>query len=268
MTIQLSDQLRVSWRERGDKEAPALVLLHAFPLSGAMWERQSERFAPRFRVLAPDARGFGDTSPFLEAPSIEQLARDVAQWLDALNIETAIVGGCSMGGYTALEFARLFPDRLRGLVLCDTRADADAPEAKPARDEMIAFARVYDGLAIARRMMPRLLCKKTLANQPAIAERVRDLARPLSGENAARMIAALRDRRDSTPILPSIRVSTLVIGGAQDLLSPPEIMAHMAAQIPHACHILLENAGHLSPLEQPEAWNDALENWLAETFSQ
>ena len=261
MSARIGDYLRVSWREGGDKVAPVLVLLHAFPLSSAMWDAQLERF-PTLRVLAPDARGVGDSSPFFDAPSVEQMARDVAAWLDYLGIERAIVGGCSMGGYTALEFARHFPNRLRGLILCDTRADADAPEAKAARDETIAFARKHDSLALANRMLPRLLCPQTLADKPAIAERVRDLARPLSGEVAAQLVAALRDRHDSSALLNSIRVPTLAIGGREDPLSPPEVMAQMATRIKGAHHVTLENAGHLSPLEQPEAWNHAIETWM------
>lgn len=111
-------------------------------------------------------------------------------------------------------------------------------------------------------MLPRLLCPQTLADKPETAQQVRDLARPLSGENAAQLVAALRDRRDSSALLDSIRLPTLTTGGHENALSPPEIMAQMATRIKGAHYVTLENTGHLSPLEQPEAWNDAIEHWI------
>lgn len=264
MIAQLNDSLRISWREGGEQTSPALVLLHAFPVSGAMWDAQIEHFAHRLHVVAPDARGFGQTSPFVEAPSVSQLARDLADLLDHLEIEPAIIGGCSLGGYVALEFARQFPDRLRALILCDTRADADSPEAKAMRDEMITFAQHNDGLAVVNRMLPKLLSDQTRLETPEVAEQVREMARALSGENAARMIAALRDRRDSTPILSSIRVPALVIGGEDDTISPPDVMKQMAARIENAKHVVVAGAGHLSSLEQPRKWNLEVGQWLNE----
>ena len=262
MIQRLSDELQISFEQSGDTSSPALILLHAFPLSSGMWHAQLERFSSRFRVIAPDARGVSATSPFSGAPSIELLARDLVALLDALEIEKAIVGGCSMGGYTALEFARQFPTRLHGLILCDTRADADAPEAKQARDEMMFFARQHDGLAVAEKMLPKLLCERTRETKPEVVELVRDLARSLAGKNAARLIQALRDRRDSTPFLTSIEVPTLAIGGRDDVPSPPDVMARMAALIPGANYVVVEEAGHLSSLEQSESWNREVEQWL------
>lgn len=222
-----------------------------------------EYFGPRLRVIAPDTRGFGGTSLLSEAPSIEQLARDVADLLDHLGIERAIIGGCSMGGYVALEFARQFPDRMRALILCDTRADADSPDAKIARDEMIAFARQNGGLAVAERMLSKLLSEQTRLQKPEVAEQVREMARALSGEGAARLIAALRDRSDST-LLGSIRVPTLVTSGEEDTVSPPAVMAQMASQIENAQHVVVAGAGHLASLEQPREWNLEVELWLNE----
>jgi 3-oxoadipate enol-lactonase len=259
-----NDELRISWRGSGAVTSPALVLLHAFPVSSAMWQAQLAHFGKRFRVLAPDARGFGETSPFTQLPSVEQIARDLAAFLDCLEIERAIIGGCSMGGYVALEFARQFPARLRALILCDTRADADSPEAKVARDEMIAFAEQHDGVTVAERMLPKLLCDQTRTDKPEVVEQVRALANGLSGENAAQMIRALRDRRDSTSVLGSIGVPTLVIGGEEDAVSPPDVMARMAGQIENAKHVVITNAGHLSSLEQPREWNREVKRWLEE----
>ena len=112
-------------------EGPPVVLLHAFPLARAMWRPQVEALSPAYRLLVPDLRGFGGSSPLSAAPSIETMADDVAALLDALKIaEPVVLGGLSMGGYVALAFARRHAQRLRGLVLADTRAEADSPEAQ------------------------------------------------------------------------------------------------------------------------------------------
>lgn len=264
MIQRVSDDLHISFDQSGDIKAPALVLLHAFPLSSAMWRDQLDFFGSRFRVITPDARSVGQTSPFAEPPTIATMARDLAALLDSLNIESASVGGCSMGGYTALEFARQFPHRLRALILCDTRADPDSNEARQAREEMIAFARAHDGSAVAEKMLPKLLADETRQQRPEIVQQVRALAKPLSGESAAQLLQALRDRRDSTPVLPSIQVPTLVIGGRDDIPAPLAVMADMASRIPGSKHVIIENAGHLSSLEQSDVWNREVEQWLRE----
>lgn len=262
MIQQISPKVQISLEVSGTKNSPALVLLHAFPLSSAMWQEQLQHFSPRYQVIAPDVRGIGDSTPFSDQPSIEQMARDLVALLDSLSIDTAIVGGCSMGGYVALEFARQFPERLSGLILCDTRPDADSEDAKKARDEMKAFVLAHNGSAVADKMLPKLLCDETRENSPAIVQKVKALAVPISGQVAAQLVQALRDRRDSTPVLNSIKVPTLVIGGGHDVPSPVEIMAQMASHIPGAKHAVIERAAHLSSLEQSETWNREVEFWL------
>ncbi|BCM93419.1 3-oxoadipate enol-lactonase 2 [Abditibacteriota bacterium] len=265
MIQRICHDFQISLDHSGDTQLPALVLLHAFPLSSAMWRAQLDFFSSRFQVLTPDARGIGDTNPFSAIPSIEQMARDLAALLDCFSIQTAIIGGCSMGGYVSLEFARQFPERLRGLILCDTRADPDSDEGRNAREEMILFARQNDGTAVADKMLPKLLCDQTRQHKPEVVEQVRALARPLSGDHIAQLVQSLRDRRDSTPILSSIQVPTLVIGGRDDIPAPVFVMAQMAAQIPNSKHVVLENAGHLSNLEQPATWNREVQQWLTES---
>lgn len=241
-----------------------LVFLHAFPLSSAMWDAQLEYFGQTRATIAPDFRGAGESALFGQKPSIAILARDVNALLDELQIERAIVAGCSMGGYVALEIARQFPKRLAALVLIDTRADADRDDAKKARAEMIELARANSGLEVAQKMIPKLLSETTRLEKPEIAEKVRAIASNLSGENAAKFIEALRDRADSTPILSSIAVPTLVLGGENDSIASPEIMGAMAAQIPNARHVILPRAGHLPNLETPGEFNLAIEEFLAE----
>ncbi len=261
MQLSLSPDSQISYDNSG--AGRPLVLLHAFPLFHEMWRDQIREFAPDFQVIAPDARGFGETSAFAGEPSLEVVARDVNALLDELKIaDPIILCGLSMGGYTALEFARQFPARLAGLILCDTRADADSDDAKSSRDEMIEFAQHHSGEEVAEKMLPKLLGQSTRQHNLAVAARVRELARTLTGHNAANMILALKNRRDSTELLSQIAVPTLVLGGDEDELCPPDVMAQMAAQIPDARHELVRGAGHLSNLEAPESFNAALREWL------
>ena len=270
MQLSISPQTQISYDNIGSGQP--LVLLHAFPLNHQMWRDQIREFSPDYQVIAPDARGFGESTAFddLETdfkPSLEIVARDVAALLDALKITRPIIlCGLSMGGYTALEFARQFPQRLAGLILADTRADADGDEAKSARDEMIEFAQSHNGEEVAEKMLPKLLGPATRAHNLAVAARVRELAAQLTGSNAAAMIYALKNRRDSTDLLSEIGVPTLVVGGAQDEISSPEVMGAMAARIHGARHEIIRDAGHLSNLEAPESFNVILREWLSENF--
>ncbi len=265
MQLQVSPEAQISYDDSGAGQP--LVFLHAFPLSHGMWRDQIREFAPDYRIIAPDARGFGESTQFEGEPSLAIVARDVNALLDKLNVtQPIILCGLSMGGYTALEFARQFPDRLAGLILADTRADADSDEAKSARDEMIEFAQHHSGEEVAEKMLPKLLGQTTRAHNLAVAARVRELAMDLTGHNAAAMSLALRNRRDSTDILSEIKVPTLVVGGAQDEICSPEIMAQMAAQIHGARHETIRDAGHLSNLEAPESFNTVLREWLSENF--
>ena len=242
---------------------PPIVLLHAFPLSSAMWQAQIEEFSKDYEVFAPDFRGIGKTSGFTDKPSLQSLADDLAHWLEELGMYGPItLCGLSMGGYVALEFARQFPQFLGALILCDTRADADSQETKKSRNEMIEFAKTSAGRAIAHKMLPKLLGETTLRENPRIAQKAKEIASPNSGENLAELIAAMRDRRDSTDFLSEITVPTLVLGGSEDAVSPPGVMAEMAARIPSARHIVIEGAGHLANLEKPTEFNSALREFL------
>ena len=262
-TVRVAPDLSVSYRQRGEVTRPPLVFLHAFPLSSAMWNGQIEEFSTDYEVFAPDLRGIGQTSEFASKPSIQTLAADLAAWLEEIGVYQAItLCGLSMGGYIALEFARQFPEKLGALILCDTRADADSPSARKSRNEMIAFARENSGRAIAQKMLTKLLGDTTARQSPRVAQKVKEIAAPNSGEKLAQLLAAMRERRDSSEFLSQITVATLVLGGSEDAVSPPDVMQPMAKRIPGACHVVLEGAGHLSNLEKPQEFNAAIREFI------
>lgn len=245
----------------GGKGVP-VVLLHAFPLSRVMWRPQTEALADVGRLIAPDMRGFGGSDPFTEAPTLERCADDVAELLDLLKLDRVVLGGLSMGGYTALAFARKYPARLRGLILADTKSEPDSPEARAGRDKTIAFAETHTSIEVLDPLLPKLLSEKTRKEKPGVEAELRTIvaAQPPAAIIAA--LKALRDRADSTPGLETISVPTLVIVGNEDALTPPSAAEAMAAKLPRVQLVKIAGAGHLSNLEDPAAFNDAVRAYL------
>jgi 3-oxoadipate enol-lactonase len=233
---------------------PALVLVHAFPFDSRMWRKTAATLSGQRRVITPDMRGFGLSDLGSGDFSIADMADDVAALLDALKLPAATVGGMSMGGYVALAFAHNHRDRLQSLILADTKAGADTPEARQGRQAAITLVETQGVAALLEKQIPRLLSAS--ASESLRAE-VRALgAQPSNAVIAA--IRALRDRPDRTAELPKISVPTLVVVGTQDALSPPADGRAMAAAIPKARVLEIPGAGHLSNLENPDAFAAAL----------
>jgi len=230
-----------------DQKMP-VVLLHAFPLSSAMWQPQVDALGNEYRIITPDLPGFG-SSPVRTA-SIAQMADDVAAQIH----EPVVLGGLSMGGYVALAYARKYP--LKGLILADTKAEADVATGKANRDKMIAFAESHTAREVIDSMMPKM------ATTPAAVEQVRALASKQSPAGIVHAVRAMRDRPDSSDVLPMIRVPTLVIVGSDDQLTPLPVAQSLAGRITGARLEVIPGAGHISNLENPAAFTEALHRFL------
>ena len=253
---------RLAYRDRGQGRPVALLLIHGFPLDHRMWDAQLAGLAGQARVIAPDLRGFGRSAAALSGPlTMDQHADDLAALLDHLGIGRAVVAGLSMGGYIAFAFWRRHQERVQALVLADTRAEADSPQAQANRDAAAAKVRTAGVAAIAGDMLPRLLAPASLAN-PRLAERMRAMMADQPAETVIAALAGLRDREDSRPTLPTITVPTLVLVGAHDALTPPADATALAAGIPAARLVVIPAAGHMSPLENPRAVNAALRSFV------
>ena len=240
-----------------------LVLIHAYPLDSAMWQQQLGALSGAFRVLVPDVFGFGESPLPAEEWTMDSMAEAIAALLDRLAIEGKIIlGGLSMGGYIALSFAKRYPDRLRGLILADTRADGDSPEAKVARGETIEFVRKHSAAAQIEKMLPKMLSANTQVQRADIVECVRTLGSKQSVPAVVAALAALRDRPDSTTALKSFDFPTLVMVGEQDAITPPALAEAMIRELKRGSLEVIPSAGHLSNLEAPEAFNFAVRNWL------
>lgn len=242
----------VRYLEAGSGQA--IVLLHAFPLSAEQWLPQLGRVPAGCRIVAPDLRGFHGSGPAfepvgLDGVTIEQYASDVLALMTHLEIERGIVGGLSMGGYVALALMRVAPKRVSGLLLANTRAGADSPEGRANRDRMIDLVRREGPAAIAREMVPKLLGATTQRDQPDLADAIDRLIRLNTSEAIAAGLAAMRDRPDSTPLLPAIACPTTIVTGDEDTLIPPAESAAMHALIPGSRLVTIPKAGHLSNVE-------------------
>jgi 3-oxoadipate enol-lactonase len=267
----------VGYDDRGRGEA--VVLLHPFPFSRHVWAGAGgpadvgEALARRFRVIAVDARGFGDSdlrashpSPGASAPyAIVDLADDLAALLDALDVRRAAVLGMSMGGYTALAFAARHAARLSALVLADTRAAADTPEVRALREAALATIHGQGPAAYLDASLAALV-------SPEATPAVRALVRARAEARADSLIAgveALRDRPDRTAELGAISCPTFVVCGAADGVTPPAEMRRLSAAIGgggRGRYVDLPGAGHLAHLEAPEVFATAVASFLADAL--
>jgi len=235
---------------------PAILFFHAFPVDRRMWREVMDALAPRFRVIAIDLRGFGESEGAVT--SLEAAADEAAALLDALGVPMAAVCGLSMGGYLALAFAERHAARVAALILADTRAAADSPETRKNREAGIATLRERGAEALTAPLIPRLL-------SPDVAESIRARVRELSAqppEALAAALAAMRDRPDRTEVARKLAAPALVLCGAEDALSPPSEMRALAHSIPGARLVEIDYAGHLSALENPGDFARAVEEFL------
>jgi pimeloyl-ACP methyl ester carboxylesterase len=227
-----------------------------------MWEAQLELANLGWRVVAPQLRGFDGPPADQAATSVDDFAGDIIDLLDALHIEDAVVGGLSMGGYIAFAMFRYAPRYFRGLVLADTRAPGDTPEAVEGRKRMIELVRDKGASAAADDMLPKLLGDTTRATRPDIVESVRGLILSNSIETIVGALEALMSRPDATPLLSQVHCPTLIVVGEQDTLTPPKFSEDMKRAIAHAELSVVPDAGHMSNMEQPVAFNRALAHFL------
>jgi pimeloyl-ACP methyl ester carboxylesterase len=243
-------------RVHGPADGPAVLLLHGYPLDGAMWRAQLNPLAGAgFRLVVPDLPGHGQ-SPVQDPCTIADMTDAVVAEMDRLKLHKAHVVAFSMGGYVALDLAIRHPERVGRLALLDTRAEADTAQGRDGRmallKEMVGKAGVK---VLCNQMMPGLLTPETRAQRPLLAEEVRNMMmrQPIEGERAAMM--ALADRGDRRKELGHIKAKTLVLVGEHDKITPPASAQVIADGIPGAKLEAIPGAAHLSPLENPEAVN-------------
>jgi pimeloyl-ACP methyl ester carboxylesterase len=216
----------------------------------------------RYRLVALDWRGFGESEITDQVSTMELFADDVAGLMNSLGIQQAVLCGLSMGGYAAFAFLRKYPQRVYGLILADTRPGADTSEARANRENVARIAETQGTGAIADLQVPRVLSEYTRQYHPEVEMRVRQMIEAATTQGIAAASRGMGQRVDSTDLLAGIACPTLVVVGEQDALTPPSVAQEYASQIPGAQLVVITNAGHLSNLEQPEAFIEAVGGFL------
>jgi 3-oxoadipate enol-lactonase len=260
MATQTFDGIDLHYTDHGTGLPVALV--HAFPLDSRMWDAQVDALAGGNRVIAMDLPGFGrsaDAGPF----TIDSMAERVHALLAKLDALPCVLAGVSMGGYISLAFATEYPADLRGLMLIDTKAEADSPKQKEGRQQMIDLVRKSGSKGVAEQMLPKMLAPDTPRSRPAVARRLRSMMEECSPTTIENALIAMRERPDRSLNLPSISLPTLVTVGEHDAITPVEIAHSMQSRIPKSELVVIRGAGHLSPYEQPAQVNQAMTRFLA-----
>jgi len=260
--IDIND-IRISYLTDGTEQAETILFVHGFPLDKSMWLHQLHAFKSDFRVIAPDLRGHGETTIGDQAFSISLFADDLIRLMDALELKKVILCGLSMGGYTALNAVLRFPDRFSALILTDTSCKADTPEAREKRMQTIVDIEQSGLEKYAEESLKRLFAPESLVYKTDEAEAVRNMILNTTKNSLFSSLKALASREESCSKLSMINIPTLVITGQADIITPPEIAELMHQQIPHSRIHILEEAGHMSNMENPEGFNEQLRMFLS-----
>jgi pimeloyl-ACP methyl ester carboxylesterase len=244
---------------------PVVVLLHGFPLDRKIWSAQETSIGSMYRVIAPDLRGHGESAAPEGVSSMDVMAADVIELLDALQIrEPVVLGGLSMGGYVALALMVRYPGRFRALMLFDTRAAADTPEAAKNREELARSIETSGNTRhVVDAMLPKLFSEETRTRRPDLIPPVRAAMERNSARGISAALRGMAQRPDRSAALASISVPTLVLVGENDVITPPEESRKLAAALPNATLVVIPGAGHLAPLENVEATNEAILTFLS-----
>ena len=259
--IQLHD-IQLFYDDTGS--GPPVVLLHGYPFNRTLWKDQVEALRDDYRVITPDLRGFGDSDASDGAATMSRMARDVAQLLDALEISSATIGGLSMGGYVVLAFYKQFASRVSGLLLADTRSQSDTEENKQVRASQAQQVMAEGMAGIADAMLPKLLTSETVSRRPEVVKRVRDMMIKTNPAGAAAALLGMAVREDQTSLLSQIAVPTLILVGREDPITPVADSEKMHDQIKGSRLVVIENAAHVSNIEQAEVFNVELRSFLGE----
>jgi len=241
----------------------AVVLLHAFPFNASMWQPQIDSLGERFRFIAPNLKGFGasDAPEGEAAYSMDRYADEVKALVDELGLDRFVLAGLSMGGYIALAYMRTYADGVAALVLADTRAEADPPEGKDKRSNQQKLVLQEGTAGLIETLTGALLAESTRANKPDVVKNVQAaMENPAAGFIGA--LEAMKNRIDSTDALAQITVPTLVIVGENDGITPPEAARKLHEHIGGSQLVVIPDAGHISNMESPEAFNGALAEFL------
>ena len=263
MAIAAVNGITIGYDDQGDPEGVPLVLVHGHPFNRTMWAPQGVRFAASgYRVVTADLRGYGESQVVPGITPREVVARDTAALMDHLGLSRAVIGGLSMGGQIVMEFYRLFPERVTGLVFADTFPRAETDEGKAVRAEM-ADRLLREGMSgYADEVIDKMLAPYNVGALPGVARQVLGMMRATPPAGAAAALRGRAERPDYCELLSRVSVPALVVVGADDEYTPVSDAEYMHGQLPDSTLTVIEGAGHMPNLERPEEFDAALAAFL------
>jgi 3-oxoadipate enol-lactonase len=254
--------VNVCYVDEGKREGVPLIFIHGFPFNRSMWEEQLNLLGKEHRVIAYDVRGHGGSNPGTQEFSVQLFTDDLFHFMDALKIERAILCGLSMGGYIALNAIHQQPSRIASLILCDTQCFADTDEAKEKRMKAIEHIREHGLKQYAKDSVDKLFSKTSLNTKKETVSYIQEIILSTPVETICNTLMALAGRKETCTGASLIRVPVLILVGEEDQVTPPETARKLQEFIPGASLRVLENAGHLSNLENPEIFNLHVQTFL------
>ena len=248
--------------EYGDRQQVPIIFIHGFPYNSTMWEQQIKRLKEEYYCVAYDIRGLGETPPGYGQFTIEMFVDDLFAVIDGLGLDRPVITGFSMGGYITLRAVEREPDRFRGIILCDTKAEADDDAGKLKRANAIKSINTNGMETFASNFVPMTFSEDAPQRIPETYNTILEQAKAESPIGVKGSLLAMAARTDTTQSLGDIRVPTLLLVGEQDTLTPPSVMQQMHNRISGSEIILVPEAGHMAPLENPEVFTHSIEDFL------
>ncbi len=258
-----STNASINYTDFGKSEVP-VIFIHGFPFDKSSWEPQITFLKTKHRVIAYDIRGFGKSTTNDIGESINLFADDLIGFMDSLKIGKAIICGLSMGGYIALNVISRFPERFEAIILCDTQCIADSTEAKEKRKQTIAQINGGGLDLFTDTFLKNIFCRNTLENKKEIVDKIRKIILSTSTKVITGTLRALALREESCSKLEEIKVPALIICGKEDIITPPAQAEFLNSKIKNSVIHIIDKAGHMSNLEQPDVFNKHLNNFLKE----
>ena len=256
------DGLKVCYDDFGNGKVP-VIFIHGFPFDKSSWKPQMDFLKNTNRVIAYDIRGFGKSIADNETTSMSLFADDLIKFMDALQLDKAIVCGLSMGGYILMNAAIRYPNRFKAIILSDTQCIADSPKAKEKRYKIIDQIESNGINDFASDYIKNVFRKESIDNNQGLVEKMRNVILSTSQQTITGTLKALAKRHEMCPWLGKITVPSLILCGREDTLTPFIQSEFLFNKIPNSILLGIEKAGHLSNLEQPDEFNEHLKNFIS-----
>lgn len=257
------NNLLVSCTDDGDPGSPVIIFIHGFPFNKSMWNVQKEKLKDRYRVIAYDVRGHGNSDAGKEDFSIELFAKDLLVLMDTLKIDKTVLCGLSLGGYIALNAVLNYPERFTALILSDTQCIADTPEVKEKRMKTIEAIRMTGVEKYADESIKNLFAPGSFILRKAEIAAIKEMIVKTSVKSLSNTLNALAFRKETCSKLKEIKIPVLIMTGKEDIITPPSSAQFMHERIKDSLLCIIENAGHLSNLENPVEFNNHLEKFCS-----